>query len=89
MVAEELFTQLILLVPDLDGQEHTTGFLWLHTLCLDLKDWLRRWASRYSFHALPYKWVLLGSFAHEDLSRRDIANNINPSREIAFLSSRN
>lgn len=87
VVAEELSSQLILLVFNFHGLEKTAGLLRLEALLLDFKDDLRFRGPFDGLQALPNELMLKWSGASTCFSRRDLADHVDPLGQLAGLAA--
>lgn len=85
MVPEKLPSQLVFLIFDLDGLEHSTGFLWLHRLLLCFENNLLL-ALGICLHPLPEELVLWRLVAHKDLRGRNVTHHVHPLRQLLGLA---
>lgn len=88
VITEEFTSQLIFLVFDFCGQEHTACLLRFDSFLLDLEDDLRLRGTGKRLHTLSDELMLRWLVSHKDLSRWNIGHYIKPLRGSANLASR-
>jgi hypothetical protein len=88
MIAEELSSQLVLLVLDLNRLEETAGLLRFRpVLLIGFEDNLELGGSGEGLYTLPDRLMADGCVTDQNLSRRNVRYDIHPLRKLRNLST--